>query len=767
MIKKTAAFLMIFILLLTQTAVLADTGVYNDVPDDAYYSEAVRSLSIYGIVSGFNGYFDPDAFLTRAEFSKIAAITGGMEKEAAGKTGSKKFNDVNIGYWANGYINTVSDNMIIVGYPDGLFMPDKNITYQEAATVVLRLLGYSSTDLGDNWPYAYMEKAKYLGLLDGIQKNGEDYITRGDMCVIINRALMTDLNGKSDDLLTKLEIKTSDEVLVIATKNEDSSLDYNQIKTSGGVYRIAEGKANVNPYTKVKLVLNSDGEIINAVTTYVPEIKSATVDTITADAVYFSDGTNSKTLSIKDSTVCYKDGVLSDFKTARETLEEGAAVAFAYEKDGTLGYVLVKDVEYVGPVVARDGAEAVIRSLGAEAAESYIRDGLAVSQSDIEEYDVCYYQPDNKTVYIYSDKISGIYEEAYPSKASVSSVDISGVNYQLETQTAAYKLGEKSGSYTLNSRVTALLGRNGGIADVVDMNASSASLYGVILSVESKISESGSDKGLQTTYINMLNGEGNTVSYKTTGDYSGKIGYVGKLSFDDDGYARFSAVTEQIISGDVDLINKKIGDNWLSSDCKIIELTYVPENNTGTAKAEKINLSDIGTRLEKNQVVYAVKGGSFGDVSALFVKNVTGGGYEYGVLQSSSMLETNTSVSGTYKVFTADGTSKTYRMSSYNSVSSGAGVKMVTDGSSLVSISSLTAAEVSAKLNALDNSRVKLGNTTYSVGSNALIVLSLGNKTLRLLSVEDAQQYIGKTARAYTDSPTKKDAVIRVMVITE
>ena len=764
--KKLTA-LLICIAMTLGTFISADAAVYQDVPDDAYYADSVRNLSIYGIVSGYDGYFNPDAFITRAEFSKIAAITGGMAKEAAGKTGSKKFNDVNIGYWANGYINTVSDNLIIVGYPDGLFMPDRNITYQEAATVVLRLLDYTSEDLGDNWPFAYMEKAKSLGLLDGIQKNGTDYITRGDMCVLINRALMTELNGKADDLITKLEIKTSDEVLVIATKNEDKSLDYNQIKTSGGTYRLADGNAKVNPFTKVKLVLNADGEIINAVTTYVPEMKHTTVDTITGDAVYFGDGSNSKTLAIKDSTLCYKDGVVSDFRTVKETLEEGAAVTFAYEKDGTLGYMLVKEVEYIGPVVAKEGADKVIEALGANAAENFIRDGLAAEKYDIQDYDVCYYQADNKTVYIYSDKISGVYEEAYPSKANVSSIDISGSNYQIETQTAAYKLGEKSGSYALNSRITVLLGRNGGIADVVDMSASSASLYGVILSTESRISEDTDDKGLQTTYVNILNGEGNTISYKTTGDYSNRIGYVGKFTFDEDGYAKFSTITERVISGEVDLINKKIGEYWLSPDCKIIELTYVPEYHTGTARAEVISLSDIGTKLEKSQVVYALQSGSFSDVSALFVKNVTGGAYEYGVLQSSSMSESKTSVTGTYKVFTSDGTSRTYRMDSYNSVSSGAGVKMVTDGSSLVSISALTAAEVSAKLNALDNSRIKLGNTTYAVGSDALIVLKTGANSLRRLSVDEAQSYIGKTARAYTDSPSKNNAVIRVIVVNE
>jgi len=764
--RKIIAFFLSVAIVFGIISVNTFASEYYDVPGDAYYADAIRNLSIYGIVSGYNGYFNPDAFITRAEFAKIAAITGGLEKEAAGKSGSKKFNDVNIGYWANGYINSVSDNSIIVGYPNGLYMPDNNITYQEAATVILRLLDYTSEHLGDNWPYAYMEKAKSLGLMDGIEKSGADYITRGDMCVMINRALVIELNGKKDDLITKMNITTSDEVLVIATKNEDQSLDYNQIKTSGGTYRLAKNDAKVLPFTKVKLVLNSDGEIINAVTTYVPEIKSTTIDTITSEAVYFSDGTNSKSLSVKDSTLCYKDGVISGFGSIKNTLEEGAAVSFAYERDGTLGYILIKEVEYNGPIVVRDNVDDVISALGAASDAIYVKDGMASDKTKIEEYDVCYYQSDIKTVYVYSKKISGVYEEAFPSKANVSSVEISGLTYDIETQTAAYKLGAKSGSYDYNSRVTVLLGRNGGIVDVVDLSSSSASLYGVLLSCTTEIEEEGTEKGSQISYINVLNGEGNEVSYKTKNNYSNKIGCVGKISFDDNGYAIFGQLADRYISGEVDLVNNKIGTNWLSSNCKIIELTYIPETNTGVAKAQVIELSAIGKELKKAQTVYAVESGSFGDITALFVKDITGGGYEYGIVQSSSMSETKNDISGTYKVFTSDGTSKTYRMNSYLPLSSGAGVKMVLNGSSLEAISMLTAVRTSTKCTALDHSRIKLGTTTYSVGTNAMIVLQSGTN-YRRLSVEDAQAYIGKTARAYTDSKTVTNAVIRLIVFSE
>lgn len=764
--KLLSLFLAAMLISAALVPVSAFASSYSDVPDGAYYKSAVENLTIYGIVSGYNGTFDPDAYVTRAEFAKIASICGGLSKEAASSSGGKRFNDVNIGYWANGYINASASNSLIVGYPNGMYYPENNIAYQEAVTVILRLLGYTSEDLGDNWPYAYLEKAKSLGILDGIQKNGGEKITRGDLCVLIDRALKLKMNGSKDELISKLDIKTTDEVLIIATKNEDKSLDYNSVKTSGGTYKLASSEVQVAPLTKAKLVLNDDGEVINSILTSTPKITATTVETVAGGELYFEDGTNSKSLSVKDATPCYKDGAISSYKDVKDEIEEGSKISFAYETDGTLSYIIVSEVEYSGPAVAKEQGSAVFASLGAPDGAGVIRDGLAATASDIKTYDVCYYQPDSNTVYVYSDKVSGIYEEAYPSKASVSRVNISGTELEIETQTAAYKLGEKSGSYGINSKITALLGRDGKIADVITLSETSSSLYGVLLSVSSSLSDDPTDKGSQENYINILNAEGNSQSYKTKSDYSDKIGCVGKITFDEEGYASFGVITkENIISGTVDVKNRKIGTSWLSDNCRVIELTYVPEYHTGEAKAQVIELSALGGELIKSQVVTAVQSGSFGDITALFVQNVTGSGYTYGILKSATKPSGNgmNSVNSRYEVFTGDGTTKTYSMNGYSNISSGVAVEMVLDGGSLVSIKSLPVVNASSKCSALDFSRIRVGGEVYSLADDALIALHTSSGYKRL-SVEDAQQYFNKVVRIYSNNSSKKVGEIKVVI---
>ncbi len=756
--KKILILLLCFALCLSLSVGTVFAAIFADVPSDAYYKDAIDSLSIYGIVSGYDGYFNPENFITRAEFAKIASITGGFEKEVAGKSGNTRFNDVALSHWANGYINAAAEHMIIVGYPNGYFMPENNITYQEAVTIILRLMDYTSADLGDNWPFAYLEKAKALGILDGISKSGDDLITRGDLCLLVDRALKLKLNGKDSELISKLDIKTTDEVLVIATKNEDKSLDYGSVKTSGGTYKLKNEELNIVPLTKVKFVLNSENEVINSILTYTPRIITTTVETVAGDVIYFGNDTNSKSLSIKDSTPCYNNGNLSSFGNMRNIISNGAQVSFAYEKDGSLGCVIVSEVEYSEPIVVLASASEALEALGAKTDSTIIRDGLMSTVNDIKLYDVCYYQSGNNTVYVYSDKVSGVYEKAYPSKAQVTSVDISGVNLEIETQSAAYKLGEKQGSYALNSRVTALLGRDGKIADVVDLSAQSASLYGVLLSVENKITD-----GTQETYINVLTGSGTNASYKTKKDYSTKIGLIGKLTFDEDGYAQFLTVSENTVYGDVDAERGKIGGKWLSGDCKIIELLYVPEYHTGTAKAQVIDIKRLGKSITKNQCVYAAIGGNFGDIAAIFVKDVTGDGYEYGVLKTSKMSESKTDISGSYEVFTEDGTIQSLRLDSYINIPSGAGVKMIRNGNSISSIKALSVMKSGSKCTAFDYSRIRIGDTVYPVGSNALVVLQTSTGYKRI-SVEDAQSYIGKTVRIYTDSSSQIDAEAKVVI---
>ncbi len=51
-----------------------------------------------------------------------------------------QFPDVAINHWAASQINILSDEGVIVGYPDGTFKPDDNVTRAEFASMAIKAL---------------------------------------------------------------------------------------------------------------------------------------------------------------------------------------------------------------------------------------------------------------------------------------------------------------------------------------------------------------------------------------------------------------------------------------------------------------------------------------------------------------------------------------------------------------------------------------------------------------------------------------------------
>lgn len=116
---------------------------FSDVSGKAWYAGAVKYLETFGILSGYeDGTFRPDAPITRAEFVAISVrFYEAYGIETAEEAEKLVFTDVRTGYWAEDYINEASSNGWIVGYGNGKFGPDNNITRAEVVTIVGRVLG--------------------------------------------------------------------------------------------------------------------------------------------------------------------------------------------------------------------------------------------------------------------------------------------------------------------------------------------------------------------------------------------------------------------------------------------------------------------------------------------------------------------------------------------------------------------------------------------------------------------------------------------------
>lgn len=92
----------------------------------------------------------------------------------------------------SGYIGLAQQMKIVDGYGDGLFMPEKEITYYEAVKMIVCMLGYRPVAEEEGYPYGYLKKANELGLI--LYPNAQDRIINlDDISKILYKAIDTPL----------------------------------------------------------------------------------------------------------------------------------------------------------------------------------------------------------------------------------------------------------------------------------------------------------------------------------------------------------------------------------------------------------------------------------------------------------------------------------------------------------------------------------------------------------------------------------------------
>ena len=138
-----------------------------------------------------------------------------------------------------------------------------------------------------------------------------------------------------------------------------------------------------------------------------------------------------------------------------------------FKENGSIKYAFVEEYRNIGPVTVLDKTKAKdIFHLTDKDSTRVIRKGVSASWEDIEMYDVLYYSEKTNTVYAYCDRVTGLYEKAYPMKSNVSTVTVSGKEYALSSMTAVNKLNEKEGAFALGDRVTLLFGEDGTVGAI-------------------------------------------------------------------------------------------------------------------------------------------------------------------------------------------------------------------------------------------------------------------------------------------------------------
>lgn len=155
----------------------------EEVKDEALV-RAIEVLKKAGFISGYSKDsedFKAEKNVTRAEFASMIVRVKGLEDSAkALATVPTGFKDVPTNLWANGYIAVAKQQGFINGYPNGTFQPNRQISYQDMATMLTIALG--KAEVGTVYPAGYIVKAQQLGLFNNVKPLAyTDMATRGDV----------------------------------------------------------------------------------------------------------------------------------------------------------------------------------------------------------------------------------------------------------------------------------------------------------------------------------------------------------------------------------------------------------------------------------------------------------------------------------------------------------------------------------------------------------------------------------------------------------
>lgn len=159
---------------------LTADNTFTDVHGGMWCNTAISTMAKLGIVKGRSQeHFDPNAPITRAEFAAICA-----RFDTSKRNGDSDFADI-AGHWAEAEIGRAATLGWIMGYTDGTFRPENNITRAEAMTMINRVLNrlpQSEDDLLDGmniWPDNQLGAWYYLAVQEAT--NSHDFNRKGDV----------------------------------------------------------------------------------------------------------------------------------------------------------------------------------------------------------------------------------------------------------------------------------------------------------------------------------------------------------------------------------------------------------------------------------------------------------------------------------------------------------------------------------------------------------------------------------------------------------
>jgi len=189
--------------------------------DQIVNQEAAEVTSGLGIFDGYtDGSFGPENVVTRAEMAVIICkLLNGSDVDSGNFTGISKFTDVPA--WAEGYVNYCAAAGIVVGVGEGKFNPSATVTTVEAATMLLKALGYFTEEakLKEDWKTVVTGRATGMKLYGTLTLAVDEGLTRDNVAELVFNTLFAQRVAYDDN--RQLYVKNTNRDVVVTNGTQD------------------------------------------------------------------------------------------------------------------------------------------------------------------------------------------------------------------------------------------------------------------------------------------------------------------------------------------------------------------------------------------------------------------------------------------------------------------------------------------------------------------------------------------------------------------
>jgi hypothetical protein len=549
---------------------------------------------------------------------------------------------------------------------------------------------------------------------------------------------------------------------LIASKTEDKTLTSDQVRTSNGVYQVKSNDI-LNKIGEMGTVVLDESKKIEQFAPASAASLSVVVNRVANGVMeYMDENGNNGSFRFSNTFKTYVDYSTVMQGIPSEYVNAGDSLTLYGDSYGDWSFAVVESGTDIDPILATKDYTQADEYLGSikinKNSLKVYRNGLASSLSEIKRNDVVYYNQKANIMDVYDNKVTGIYYEALPSKAYVSSVMVGGKEYELGTTQAVASLDESSGSFQIGDRVTLLLGKNDKVAFAVQLSDFDFFEYGVVLGTYTETKQSGTDAGKSEIKAKLFMPDGNTYEYVTDRDYKLYKGQLVKLNFAD-GIVSMQSAGSTKAYGEIDKANRTIGDKTVLKDAVVMQL--VSNEDGQDAEVTLLNFDTLGaSKISSSQLLSSVSANKFGDVGILYVKDLVATDYRYGML---TQRKTEGGM-GTYTIQTG-GEKQTFTSSVIYSVTSGNPVAVRTSGGQLKDMKQLYLYASANDIEAVDGSRIKLNGKVYAIGADAMYYRQTGMNQYEALSYSEVENMQVDSVSVYSDKPVSSGGEVKLVLI--